>query len=197
MVLVSELSSVKEESWTCISVFLFNGSMTEVKTSQIRLKWKPRPFVCWRRGLWSSSHRKPLFCLSVCNVRVVILQSQYVGPVTSVSTAVHSVGLLGVLRYYSVVLRSVFGFSSSTFTHVACWCFCQYSAWSPGDGTVCMWEACRWSVCLQPWSGVASCLYETVSMLTNRKTSVMIATTWFPLKTIGNRLCAALWEPLW
>lgn len=54
-----------------------------------------------------------------CNVRVVILQIQCVRPVTSVSTAVHSVVLWGVLQY-CVVLLSVFWFSSSTLSHVAC-----------------------------------------------------------------------------
>lgn len=139
-----------------LKVFLFNGSMAEVETNQRRLKLKPHPLICW--GVWPVKQQpQKTFVLSqVCNMRV-ILQLQYVGPVTSVSTAVHSVVLLGVLRY-SVALLSVFWFSSSTFTHVACWCFCQYSAWSPGDAaTVCMREASRWKVCLQLWRGTPVC----------------------------------------
>lgn len=43
--------------------------------------------------------QKTLVLSSVRDVRVVILRIQCVGPVTSVSTAVHGVVLLGVLRY--------------------------------------------------------------------------------------------------
>lgn len=132
---VNTVISWKKGCWTKISVFLFNGSMAEIETNQRRLTLKPHPLVS---GAWpvKQQPQKTFVLSSVCSVRVVILWIQCVGPVTSVSTAVHSVVLLGVLRY-SVVQLSVFGFSSSTFTHVACWCFCQYSAWSPGDATVC------------------------------------------------------------
>ncbi len=100
-------------------MFLCNGSMAEVETNQRRLKLKPRPPRVLRAWPVKQQPQKTLVLSSVCNVRVVILRIQCVGPVTSVSTAVHSVVLLGVLRY-SVVQLSVFGFSSSTFTHVAC-----------------------------------------------------------------------------
>ncbi len=155
MVLVSIFSSVKEASGTKMSVFLFNGSTAEVETDRrgLGLKRKPRPSMSRGRGLWSGSHRKPLnYLSSVWNVSVVILQIQCVGPVTSVSTAVHSVVLLGVLRY-SVVLLSVFWFSSSTFSHVACWCFCQSDLQEVLRQFACRAEASRRKVCLQPWVG--------------------------------------------
>lgn len=89
-----------------------------------------------RRGLKPQKAFEYVFV----KVGVVILQKPLAGPVTSVSAAVHSVVLSGVPRC-SGVLLSVFGVSSSTFSHVACWCFCQYPVWPPGGAaaaTVCM-----------------------------------------------------------
>lgn len=53
----------------------------------------------------------------------------------------------------SRVLLSVFWVSSSVFSHVACWCFCQYRVWPPGGAaaTVCMTRA--------EASGPESCLW--------------------------------------
>lgn len=136
MILVSILSSVERKDVELKSQYFFlMAAWLKLRPTRGGWSGSPAPLVL---GAWpvKQQPQKTFVLSSVCSVRVVILWIQYVGPVTSVSTAVHSVVLLGVLRY-SVVQLSVLGFSSSTFTHVACWCFCQYSAWSPGDVTVC------------------------------------------------------------
>lgn len=121
-----------------ISVCIFKGSTAWGWDclKEVGLESEVLPPLCiWGRGLWSSSSIKPLnMCLFV---KCESGQSSCTCW-TSVSTAVHSVVLSGVLRY-SEVLLSVFWFSCSTFSHVACWCFCQYSVWPPGGAaTVCM-----------------------------------------------------------
>lgn len=181
-----------------MSVFRLNSSTVEVETSRRRLKLKPRPHLCGAWPVKLQPQKAFEYLSSVCNVRVVILQIQYVGPATSVSTAVHSVVLSGVLRY-SVVLLSVFWFSSSTFSHVACWCFCQYAAWPPGGAvTVCM--PSRSFQVKGLFAAVArhSRSSKTVSVLTNSKANAMILSRLFLLKSLGTRLCAFFFfKPWW
>lgn len=151
---MSVSSSVKEESWSKISVCL----LTVAWLRPTRGGWSksPAPPSCVGEA-WPVKQQQPQkafeYLSSVCNVRVVILQTQYVGPVTSVSTAVHSGVLSGVLRY-CVVLLSVFWFSSKYVQSCSMLMFLSVLSLILQDVLrqfACRTEASRWKVCLQPW----------------------------------------------
>lgn len=58
-----------------MSVFLLNSSTAEVETSRRRLKLKPRPHLCGAWPVKLQPQKTFEYLSSVCNVRVVILQT--------------------------------------------------------------------------------------------------------------------------
>lgn len=154
-----------------MSVF-FNKWLNQPEGVGLEAK-APPPQVYWGHGLWIP-------------VRVVSLQKPYVG---SSDLCEYCCAQCCTTRSTAWYRRQYYWFSSSTLSHVACWCFCQYSVWPPGGAaTVFACRAESFQVSGRFAAAVARSATSWIANLQEQENQCYNNSQWKNIKKLGGSL---------
>lgn len=172
---------VLEDSWTKISVFLFNSSTAEVETNleEVGLEAEAPPLL--GRGLWS--HKKKSLQTSVFSLKCESVQLTDTVCWTS-DLCEYCCAQCCTIRSTAVSILVLLQYVQS------CSMLMFLSVWPPGGAA---------TVCMPSRSFQVNGLFAAeVGWLqrVKRKARVVLASGLFPLRSLGKRLCAALWKYL-